>query len=136
MVYLRILLLIIKLFFMQKIKIYERASLISFLSFLLFFILLVRNDNETLYKFYDWSFIISLIFVGIFLGFYFNQIHIISKKQKDLYRQNYIACLQSKDKSDATYWGKLFYDYKSCITIHQQNNIQLQIQNDILSYSK
>ncbi len=57
-------------------------------------------------------------------------------EKREQYRQQYIKCLESQDKSNVVYWGKLFYDYGSCYTIHQQNNVQLQIQNDILSHSK
>jgi hypothetical protein len=51
-------------------------------------------------------------------------------------KEQYLNALKSQDKSNAVYWGKLFYEYNSCFTIHQQNNIQLQIQNDILSHTK
>jgi hypothetical protein len=50
-------------------------------------------------------------------------------------REEYFRCLKSKDKTNSVYWGKLFYEYDKCFTIHQQNNIHLQIQNDILSHS-
>ena len=56
----------------------------------------------------------------------------------DTYRTNYLKCLNSKDKSGATYWGERYYESinNNTYTIHQQNQIQLKIQNDILSHLK
>jgi hypothetical protein len=49
----------------------------------------------------------------------------------------YDQCLSSNDKSGAAYWGeRYYYSLYEPYTIHQQNQIQLKIQNDILSYSK
>jgi len=53
---------------------------------------------------------------------------------KPNYYVEYQKSLRNKD-GNTTYWGKLYYGYNKCFTIHQQNNIQLQIQNDILSHS-
>jgi hypothetical protein len=55
-------------------------------------------------------------------------------KPKPNYYVEYQKSLRNKD-GNATYWGKLYYGYNECFTIHQQNNIQLQIQNDLLSHS-
>ena len=55
----------------------------------------------------------------------------------DTYRTNYLKCLNSKDKSGALYWGEKYYESinNNTYTIHQQNQIQLRIQNDILAHS-
>jgi hypothetical protein len=50
-------------------------------------------------------------------------------------RRLYYDSLKSRDKSKSVDLGKKFYRYNECSTIFQQNNIQLQIQNDILSHS-
>ena len=52
-----------------------------------------------------------------------------------LYYSNYQKSLRNKD-GEASYWGSLYYEdlYKPH-SIHQQNQIQLKIQNDILSHS-
>ena len=57
------------------------------------------------------------------------------QKLRDEPRRLYYNSLKSRDKSESVVLGKKFYRYSECSTIFQQNNIQLQIQNDILSHS-
>ena len=53
----------------------------------------------------------------------------------ELYYSNYQKSLRNKD-GNSSYWGTLYYEnlYKPH-SIHQQSQIQLMIQNDILSHS-
>jgi hypothetical protein len=51
------------------------------------------------------------------------------------YYLNYKKSLRNKD-GNASYWGTLYYEkLHKPHSIHQQNQIQLIIQNDILSHS-
>jgi uncharacterized membrane protein len=120
--------------------------LIGLVSFLVMLIILivVSNGNFDFY-FYNHPTIESYLRVFVVFCLCLTAISVVmyyfwpdkeEAQRREHYRQQYIKCLQSQDKSNAVYWGKLFYDYGSCYTIHQQNNVQLQIQNDILSYSK
>ena len=63
------------------------------------------------------------------------QLEKIDQDERRVWERAYFQCLKNKDKSNAVYLGKKFYRYDNCSTIFQQNNIQLQIQNDILSHS-
>ena len=118
------------------------TGLVSFLIFLIILII-ISNGNLDLF-FYQHPLIESYLRVFVVFCLCLSVISVLvyylwpdkeEQDKKEQYRENYIKCLQSQDKSNAVYWGKLFYDYGSCWTIHQQNNIQLQIQTDILSHS-
>ena len=129
---------------MSKLKTnWVTTGLTSFLISLIVLIV-VSNGNLDLY-FYQHPLVESYLRVFVVFCWCLSAISIIvyyfwpdkeEAEKREHFRQQYIKCLQSQDKSNAVYWGKLFYDYGSCYTIHQQNNVQLQIQNDILSYSK
>ena len=112
------------------------GMIISFFAFIFSFIILLSNQVGS-----DWYGIASIM---ICISTITTIIFVVRYNQKDVQdavgvkeqsRQQYLNALKSNDKSNAVYWGKLFYGYGSCFTIHQQNNVQLQIQNDILSYS-
>jgi hypothetical protein len=61
-----------------------------------------------------------------------------TKPKKDYsqyYYSNYQESLRNKN-GNASYWGTLYYEnLHKPHSIHQQNQIQLIIQNDILSHS-
>ena len=129
---------------MSKLKTnWVTAGLTSFLISLIILII-VSNSSWDFYS-YQHPLVDSYLRVFVVFCWGLSAISIIvyyfwpdmeQAQKREQYRQEYIKCLQSNDKSNATYWGKLFYGYNGCYTIHQQNNVQLQIQNDILSYSK
>lgn len=60
----------------------------------------------------------------------------VSKTLNTVYYVNYQESLKNND-GDASYWGELYYyDLYEPKNIFQQNQIQLKIQNDILSHLK
>ena len=129
---------------MSKLK--SNWVLIGLSSLLISLIILIVVSNGNLdFYFYQHPLVDSYLRVFVVFCLGLSAISIIvyyfwpdmeQAQKREQYRQEYIKCLQSQNKSNAVYWGKLFYGYGSCYTIHQQNNVQLQIQNDILSYSK
>ena len=93
------------------------------------------------YELQDWRggiIIMCSIPLMFIFGYIYDGYHEPQEPKKDYsqyYYSNYQKSLRNKD-GEASYWGNLYYEdlYKPH-SIHQQNQIQLKIQNDILSHS-
>ena len=115
---------------MKKTNLYKNLFTISLIltAFCFCSIFITNNFKSSGYEIIETLFGFGFcLFLVCTIIFWIKDEKICMVRQND-YKEQYVKCLQSQNKSDATYWGKLFYGYKYCATIHQQNNIQLHLR--------